>query len=325
MTFDLKTALKYLLLFSLGVGILYLAFRGQDLRSLWWEIKSADYFWVLASMAAVLAAHVLRALRWQLLYQSMKYNIGINNIYHAVMIGYLANLALPRFGEIGRCSVIHKTNKVPMFVSIGTVITERLFDMGMLLASATCITFFQYDKLSSFFQKILVENIRDRFDHISYWWFLAVLLIMVVLGGFVFYLLRQKVGRKLLKLFISLRQGFSSYKKLNQKGIFWIYTLSIWFFYILSMYTCFFALQSTAQLGVGVAATAIVFSGFAMAAPVQGGIGVFHWMVAQSLVLYTVPFKDGLAYAAIIHSSQVLLVLVLGSVSLIMVLTRKQI
>lgn len=325
MTFDLKTALKYLLLFSIGVGILYLAFRGQDLQSLWQEIKSADYFWVLTSMAAVLVAHILRALRWQLLYQSMKYNIGIVNIYHAVMIGYLANLALPRFGEIGRCSVIHKTNKVPMFVSIGTVITERMFDIGVLLASAVCITFFQYNKLSSFFHKILLENIRHRFDQVNYWWFLAAFLILILLGGFVFSLLRQNVGRKLLKLFISLRQGFSSYKKLKRKGIFWLYTLSIWFFYILSMYFCFSALQSTAHLGVSVAATAIVFSGFAMAAPVQGGIGVFHWMVAQSLVLSAVSFTDGLAYAAIIHSSQVLLILVLGSLSLFLVLTKKQI
>jgi hypothetical protein len=91
------------------------------------------------------------------------------------------------------------------------------------------------------------------------------------------------------------------------------------------MYFAFSSIQATSGLHFNAAFTAIVFSGFAMAAPVQGGIGVFHWMVAQSLVLYGISFKDGLAYSTIIHSSQVLLILVLGSLSLFLILTKKEI
>jgi len=105
--------------------------------------------------------------------------------------------------------------------------------------------------------------------------------------------------------------------------LFLVYTLGIWTFYLLSMYFAFSAIPSTSGLYFDAAFTAVVFSGFAMAAPVQGGIGVFHWVVAQALVLYGISFKDGLAYATIIHSSQVLLILFLGSISLFIVLSKK--
>jgi len=89
------------------------------------------------------------------------------------------------------------------------------------------------------------------------------------------------------------------------------------------MYFAFSSIPATSGLHFNAAFTAIVFSGFAMAAPIQGGIGVFHWVVAQALVLYGVLFKDGLAYATIIHSSQVLLILILGSLSLTKVVLKK--
>jgi len=161
-TFDLKTALKYIILFLIGVGVLYLAFRGQDLGKIWEEIKGADFFWVIVSSFAVWIAHVLRALRWQMLYRSIQYNVGFWNAYHAVIIGYLANLALPRFGEIGRCSVINKAEKVPMFASIGTVITERLFDVLVLLLTSMAMLVFQYDIVSDFLYDTLYLNLVKK-------------------------------------------------------------------------------------------------------------------------------------------------------------------
>jgi len=322
-TFDLKTALKYIILFLIGVGVLYLAFRGQDLGKIWEEIKGADFFWVIVSSFAVWIAHVLRALRWQMLYRSIQYNVGFWNAYHAVIIGYLANLALPRFGEIGRCSVINKAEKVPMFASIGTVITERLFDVLVLLLTSMAMLVFQYDIVSDFLYDTLYLNLVKKLSAINYLWLLAIGIAIVLLIVIAIYLLRQKFSQKFLRIFVSLRQGFGSYSKLKQKGLFLSYTLGIWVFYSLSMYFAFSSIPATSGLHFNAAFTAIVFSGFAMAAPIQGGIGVFHWVVAQALVLYGVLFKDGLAYATIIHSSQVLLILILGSLSLTKVVLKK--
>lgn len=324
MTFDLKTALKFIILFLIGIGVLFLAFRGQDLERIWLEIKTANYFWVIVSAIAVLIAHVLRALRWQMLYQSIHYNVSFWHAYHAVMIGYLANLALPRFGEIGRCSVVHKAAKVPMFASIGTVITERLFDVVMLFLTSLAMLIFQYNIVADFLYQAVYLNLAKKLSAVNYWWLVGFSVVIFLFIAIAVYFLRQKFSKKFLRIFVNLRQGFGSYSKLKQKGLFLTYTLGIWFFYLLSMYFAFSSIQATSELHFNAAFTAIVFSGFAMAAPVQGGIGVFHWMVAQSLLLYSISFKDGLAYSTIIHSSQVLLILVLGSLSLFLILTRKE-
>ncbi|WP_406824944.1 lysylphosphatidylglycerol synthase transmembrane domain-containing protein [Pedobacter sp. KACC 23697] len=324
MTFDLKTALKFIILFLIGIGVLYLAFRGQNLEKIWQEIKTANYFWVVISAIAVLIAHVLRALRWQMLYHSIHYNVSFWQAYHAVMIGYLANLALPRFGEIGRCSVVHKAAKVPMFASIGTVITERLFDVVMLLLTSLAMLIFQYEIVADFLYQTIYLNLAKKVSMVNYWWLVGLGVVFLLLAVSVVYFLRQKFNKKFLRIFVNLRQGFGSYSKLKQKGLFLTYTLGIWFFYLLSVYFAFSSIQATSELHFNAAFTAIVFSGFAMAAPVQGGIGVFHWMVAQSLVLYGISFKDGLAYSTIIHSSQVLLILLLGSLSLFFILTKKE-
>ncbi|PWS32305.1 lysylphosphatidylglycerol synthase transmembrane domain-containing protein [Pedobacter paludis] len=324
MTFDLKTALKYIILLLIGVGVLYLAFKGQDVGRIWLEIKTANFFWVIFSSIIVWLAHVLRALRWQMLYKSIQYKVSFWNAYHAVMIGYLANLALPRFGEIGRCSVIHKAEKVPMFASIGTVITERLFDVLVLLITALALLIFQYDVVSDFLYNTIYLSLANKIQSLNYFWIIGIVLLFLLAVGISVHFLRKKLNKKFLRIFVSLRQGFGSYSKLKNKPLFLLYTFGIWLFYFLSMYVAFYSIESTSSLGLSAAFAAIVFSGFAMVAPVQGGIGVFHWMVGQSLVLYGLAFKDGLAYATIIHSSQVLLILILGSLSLFFVLTKKK-
>ncbi|GGE63453.1 hypothetical protein EV200_105372 [Pedobacter psychrotolerans] len=303
-------------MFLIGMGILYLAFRGQDLFKIWQEIKTAKLYYVAISSFSAWLAYVLRALRWQMLYRSIHYEVGFSTAYHAVMIGYLANLALPRFGEIVRCSAIHKTTKVPIFASLGTVITERLFDVLVLLLGGLALFIFQYDLVSNFLQNIIYHHIEEKLKQINYRWLLILGSFLISIIGILIYILRRKVGKKFLRIFVSLRQGFGSYSKMKRKRKFLLYTIGIWSLYLLSMYLCFSALAVTKNMPIDAAFTALIFSGFAMAAPVQGGIGVFHWMVGQSLVLYSISFKDGLAYATIIHSSQVLIILVLGSISL---------
>ncbi|SES16545.1 lysylphosphatidylglycerol synthase transmembrane domain-containing protein [Pedobacter rhizosphaerae] len=305
-----------MILFLIGLAVLFLAFKGQDLKKIWQEIRSANFIWVGISAFSVWIAHILRSLRWQMLYHSMRYPVGFWNTYHAVMVGYLANLALPRFGEVGRCSIIHRTERVPMFASIGTVITERLFDVAVLLFTALAMVIFQKDIILNLFTHTIYPSLENRLNAINYMWLLLIGILAVVLVALTINILRQKFSNKFLRIFVNLRQGFSSYHKLKHKSLFLLYSLGIWIFYFLSIYFAFSAIPSTSLLGFNAAFTAIVFSSFAMAAPVQGGIGVFHWMVAQALVLYSITFKDGLAYATIIHSSQVLLLLLLGSLSL---------
>jgi uncharacterized membrane protein YbhN (UPF0104 family) len=64
-----------------------------------------------------------------------------------------------------------------------------------------------------------------------------------------------------------------------------------------------------------------------MIAPVQGGIGAFHWMVSEGLLAYGISKTDGLSYALLVHTSQTIIILFIGSLSLILFLkesNRKQ-
>lgn len=305
------------------MSVLYFAFKGQNLNEIWLEIKSANFLWVLASGISLWIAHILRAVRWRMLYQSINYKVGFWHTYHAVIIGYLANLALPRFGEIGRCSIMLKTEKVPMFSSIGTVITERLIDVFVLLLCTALMLFFQYNLVSDFIYNNVYLNLAVKLKGLNYGWLLGMAALFILFLFLAIYFLKKKLSKRFLRILVGLKQGFNSYGKLKNKPLFILYTLGIWFFYCVSMYLAFSSIQITSNLGLSAAFTALVFSSFAMIAPVQGGIGVFHWMVTQSLVLYSLSFKDGLAYATIIHSSQILLTLILGSVSILSVLTKK--
>jgi len=323
LTSSFKNAIKYCLLFFLGIAVLYFAFKDQNLHQIWLEIKTANIFWVCLSAFAVWLAHVFRALRWQMLYRSIRYRVTFWNTYHAVMVGYLANLALPRFGEVARCSIIQKTEKVPMFASIGTVITERLFDVFVLLTTAIGMIIFQHSIVSDFLHDVIYTQVLSKLSAVGFLWLIPTVILIAVLVIMLFMLARKKFGKKVLRMLVALRQGFSSFKKLNNKKTFVLYTLLIWVFYLLSMYFAFMAIPPTEHLGLSAAFTSIVFSGFAMAAPVQGGIGVFHWIVAQGLVLFGISFNDGLAYATLIHSSQILLILILGSLSLSISLSKQ--
>lgn len=324
MNFNFKLAIKYLILLAIGFGVLYLAFKDQDLEKIWTEIKQANLYWVCISASCVLIANILRALRWRMLYQSINYNIGFWATFHALIIGYLANLALPRFGEIARCSVLLRTNKIPLSPSIGTVVTERLIDVAILLLMAILILIFQYNLVFDFLYQIIYISLIEKLQTLNYYILSAVCFFLIIGGFFTITYLKSKINKKFLRIFIGLRQGFNSVTQVKSKTLFITYTIWIWIFYLLSMYFCFFSIAPTRNLGFSAAFTALVFSSFAMIAPVQGGIGIFHWMVAKALVLYSIPFNEGLTYATIIHSAQVLITLLLGTLSLTTVLTKKR-
>lgn len=299
-----------------------MAFKGQDFDRLLGDLKSANYWWVLASVGACLMAHVLRAIRWNMLIEPLKQGTPLlQNTFYAVMIGYLANLAFPRMGEISRCGVIHKTDRIPLNQLIGTVITERLIDLLMLIVIIGLSIVLQYKFISSFLYERLLLKLGEHISYVSILTFASVLLACAFL---VFYIVLKKnhwgVVKKMRALWNGFSSGLSSVKRMQEKRLFVLYSILIWFFYFLSTYLCLFALNALSSLGPVVALSILVFGSLGMLAPVQGGIGAFHWIVAEGLTIYSISRNDGLAYATIIHSSQTLLVLFIGLISMIIII-----
>jgi hypothetical protein len=86
---------------------------------------------------------------------------GFWSVYNAMMVGYLANLVLPRAGEVVRCTVLKRTDAIPVKVSLGTVITERVIDVLILFSFITLTFFVEFDKLHDFFTGYLNDKYQS--------------------------------------------------------------------------------------------------------------------------------------------------------------------
>lgn len=315
-----------MLFLLVGILLLILAFSGQNLDKMLSDLRSAHFGWVFLSIITMLMAHVLRAYRWNLMIESLGHGKpSLFNTFHAVIIGYLANLAFPRMGEISRCGVIHKTNGIPVVKLFGTVLAERLADLLMLGIIVSLAIIFQFQLLSGFlFHNILIK-LEGRTGDLTLLFFALILLILAVV--FFFILMKQKkwgLSTRIFKFILGMKSGILSVKKMENKAGFLISSVSIWILYGLTTYYCFLALDVTSGLGFGAAISVLVFSSLAMIAPIQGGIGAYHWMVSEGLTVYGINKTDGLAYALLSHTSQTLIILFIGSLSLILLFMQKK-
>jgi len=304
--------------------LLYLAFKGQDLGKMLNDLKRADFGWVLLALIAGLFAHLLRAYRWNLMIGSLGHGTpAFLNTFHAVMVGYLANLAFPRMGEVARCSVINKSDKIPLIKLLGTVLAERLVDLLMLGLVFAMAIFLEYKVVSGFLNKHVLNRLNGRIGDIALLIFAFFLLMLILI--FLVILMKKRnwgISNRIFQFISGMKTGILSVKNLDNKIGFIMSSLAIWLLYGLSSYLCFFALNSTSSLGPGAALSTLVFGSLAMIAPVQGGIGAFHWMVSEGLIIYGISKSDGLSYALIVHTSQTLIILFIGSLSVILLLKQ---
>ncbi|HEY1024505.1 MAG TPA: lysylphosphatidylglycerol synthase transmembrane domain-containing protein [Sphingobacteriaceae bacterium] len=314
----LLSVLKYLFLLGIGALFLYLAFKGQDTDKLLADLLTADYRWVLASSAACLLSHVFRAMRWNMLIRPLDHQPKLRNTFAAVMIGYLANLALPRLGEVSKCAALSKAENIPANQLIGTMLVERIFDFLMLLLVTALTLIVEYERIASFVYSIAFQQVNGSTEKLSAY-ALGFLLMFAALFG-IWILIRKgkaAIPKKIVNFWNGVKNGLLSVKDIKSKKTFVFYSVMIWVLYLMSTYLCFFGLSATAHLTIGAALSTLFFGSIGMTLPVQGGIGTYHYMVAQGLTAYAINRTDGLAYATIIHSSQTLVILVIGSISLI--------
>src|SRR5690606_10701614 len=55
------------------------------------------------------------------------------NLFGTIMINYLVNLGIPRSGEIVRAGLVSNYEKIPVEKVLGTIFTDRIFDVICLL------------------------------------------------------------------------------------------------------------------------------------------------------------------------------------------------
>jgi len=325
----LLSFLKYGLLLGVSAFLMWYALKEIDFEKLWAELQNANYGWVLLSLLIGVAAYLSRAYRWQMQIRPTGYSPSLVNTYNAMMVGYVANLVLPRMGEVVRCSMLRRSDGLPVNKGFGTVIAERFVDLLMLLAALTITLLSEFRQIKDFFWGLL----NDKYSNLeqtmqSLYWLAAIMLVITIvllLIGFRYLskLRNNLFFQKAAKFIKGMLQGVFSITRLDNKVAFWGHTIFVWLMYYGSSLVVFYALPGTSNLGYGAALSVLVVGSLGMAAPVQGGVGVYHLLVQATLLLYGVPKEAGMAYALLAHTSQTLLVVLMGVLSFIAGMLRK--
>lgn len=324
---------KFLGFLSVGVLLLYLAFRGMSIDSLTNDLKHAKYSWVLLSLVFALIAYISRAIRWRLIIEPLGYKPGLRNTFYALMVGYLANFAFPRIGEITRCATLSKKEKIPVDRLIGTVIVERAVDLLSLLMILVVLVILRFDTFGKFFRENVFLPLGDKISStFNFTWLVWIILALALSVFLTLYLIfRNRISNmrfvtKVRDLIKGVLEGLKTVYKMKKRWPFIFHTLLIWFMYWMMTWVVVFALPSTSNLKIIDGLFILVIGGLGMSAPVQSGIGAFHWIVSRGLfIVYGISIEKGLVFATIAHESQSLLAISLGIMSFALIFKKRSI
>ncbi len=312
--------LKFVVFLSLGILLFWLVYRDKNFDDILKVVAGADLIWIWISIGIGVISHISRAVRWNMLIRPLGFSPRLPNTIFAVLIGYMANLFLPRMGEVVRCGVLKKSDNIPLSNLFGTVVLERTIDVLMLLLLLGFVILSQADEMLLFLdnnpdvKKKLLSIVGSKYVIISG------ITLVVLLGSFLFFF-RKKIAKSALYKKISgfitnFWLGIKSVRKLKNRGWFLFHTIFIYVGYYFMFYICIFCFEETSQIAPIAGLTIFVMSGLGMVAPVQAGIGAWHFMVIQGLIVYGVSDDIGGAFALLVHSSMTIFMLGAGVVSL---------
>ncbi len=320
----LIAVLKYLFFLGIGVFLVWWSLH-QIPNDKWGEFKESlrtARFGLIAPVFLILTlSHICRALRWRILMTPMGYKPSIINTFFAVMIGYLANLAVPRLGEVLKCTILAKYEKVPAEKLVGTIVAERAFDVISLGIVFLLAFIFQFDVVGEYGKQLIKDLLHNKSGHFS------ANKLFIVLGVLVLLLIALKVWfnqfahlnivilfKKILR---GIWEGLSSVNKLQNKGMFFFYSFAIWSLYIIGTWVGLYATQGTSQLGIQDAITALAFASIGMIIT-PGGIGAYAFFMAKVLEKSDIPFEIGFANGTLQWFAQFMIVLIVGTICVIL-------
>lgn len=322
--------MKFIGFLAVGILLLWLAFKNVNFNELRATLKEADYSWLLLSIFFGLLAFVSRARRWVLLINPLGYRPSTRNSFYALMTGYLANIALPRVGEITRCVALGKKEKIPVDQLIGTVVVERTIDFFSLLLIMIYLILTSGEQINIFLKESILLPIQDKFISLFgvVWILWAVLLFICFVLFFLLVRYRKHLRKirffaKMFDLSKGIINGLKTITNLERKWEFFFHTLFIWLNYAIMTWVVVFSLESTSHLTFTDSIFLLVIGGLAMSAPVQSGFGAFHYIISRGLLFVKdIPLEDGLVYALLTHESQLIFVAIVGTISFFIIFKK---
>jgi uncharacterized protein (TIRG00374 family) len=317
----LKNILQIILFFGVGFTILYFVYQNQNtafqaqcaidgiptsdcslLNKIWQDFRTIDAKWLFLVLILFNISNIARAARWRMMMQSLNYDIRLSNAFYSVMIGYFANLGLPRAGEILRATVLSKYEKIRVEKVIGTIALDRILDVISILVIVGFTVLLEFDLILQF----LKDNSDGSSNGIPNWAIISgisLVVLLIIIGVFRNKLMELSFVRRFIQLLLGFWEGVVSIRTISRPWLFIFYSLVIWLMYFGMTYVCFFAFEPTAHLGLRAALIVFVFGTFGVIIPSPGGMGTFHALAVIALAIFGIAGDDAFSFANILFFS----------------------
>jgi uncharacterized membrane protein YbhN (UPF0104 family) len=309
--------------FFFFIGILLIWWSLHQIPPQEWEkfttaLKTTKY-WIVFPVLLILGfSHFLRALRWRLIMEPLGYKPSIMNTFLAVLIGYLANLAVPRLGEVLKCTLLSKYEKVPAEKIVGTIVAERAFDvlsLGIVFILALTL---QFSVIESGWHQLSAQAANNQSAPNNHYILFAAIgmLLLAILLLWIFKHKLQKTIASIKQILMGIWEGVISATKLKKHNLFFLYSFGIWFMYLLATYIGLMGTEGTTS-SFATAISCLAYASIGMIIT-PGGIGAYAYLMAKVLELNGIEYTLGLANGTVQWFAQFLIILVLGGISLIL-------
>jgi len=306
---SITKALKLAVPLILGVALVWYSLSKVSINDLVDYFKDANYTYIALGLLFGFLSHLSRAYRWKFLIEPLGYTLRLPNSIMAVFATYLVNYTIPRAGEVMRATVISNYEGIPFEKGFGTIVSERIADLTVMFIIIAFTLALEFDFIFQF--------ISERFDFIR---LLGIGALMLILAVFAFLFIKNsnlRIATKLRSFSIGLVEGVLSILRMKKKWAFIFHTFFIWTMYVLMFYITTFALPETSNLPLAAVLIGFIAASFSIAAT-NGGIGSYPIAVYGAFSLFAIAREPAIAIGWILWSSQTLMIVLLGGLSLIL-------
>ena len=295
----------------LGIGVFLIFYSLSSITSdqrlqIWSTVQQAHLLPVLISVAFGVMSHLSRAYRWKYLLNPLGYHPKLKNLIGSVLVNYLSNLGIPRSGEVLRVTAIYAYEKIPFSKAVGTVISERVIDLVIMLLLVFSAIYVGGDWVKA--------ELSESFGQLMSIYIIIVLVVAIIVIALLINSERFPFMSLIKSFIINIYQGIFSIGSVSNAYAFWAHTIFIWLMYIMMFWVIQFSLPLSATLGLDVILVGFVAGGLSIAVT-NGGIGLYPLAVATVLNHYGMSYEIALAYGWIAWSSQTIMILIFGGLS----------
>lgn len=316
----MKKTLQYFIPVALTVVLLWALFRKVNFREVV-EIVShgVDYWWILAAMGLSVFSHIFRAMRWRLQFDALGIRTSLMELTCAVFGCYALNLAIPRIGELWRCTFVSKRSRAPFTTVMGSMVADRLADTVTVLLLTLFTFVVAAPALRAFMDRYPVG--QDTLRLLESPWLWVAMVCVVAIVGLLLRRYRMSAGVVRLKKWTSeIWQGFAVVATMPGRWKFVMLSLCLWGCYFTQLYVAMYAFGFTRELcarpdlayGLLPCLVAFVLSSIGMAIPSNGGLGPWNIAVMFGLSLYGISDVEGTAFSILQWSGQTVMLIILG-------------